>query len=318
MIEPLAVSEGCIAIGECGFDLYYEHSPVDEQETAFRWQIRLATRVEKPLVIHSRDAWDDTFRVLDDEGVPDRTIFHCFTGGAPRPSAHSNAAATSRSAESFRSRTPKRCERRRGSRPRIGFSSRPIPRSWRPSRTGAGERACVRHRGRRSARPGPRRRTGRDRRADARERGTRVCRYDVTLTVTQVRELLARHDLRPSKALGQNFLADPNTARRIVRLAEIARGDRVVEVGPGIGSLTLALADEGARVRAVELDRHLVPVLREVVGDRDVEIIEADALHGRLVGGAAHRKRGSLVDGCQPSLQRGDVGGDPRARSRAR
>jgi TatD DNase family protein len=81
LLEPLAVSDQCIAIGECGFDLYYEHSPRDEQETAFRFQIRLAHRTGKPLVIHSRDAWDDTFRVLDDEGVPERTVFHCFTGG---------------------------------------------------------------------------------------------------------------------------------------------------------------------------------------------------------------------------------------------
>jgi TatD DNase family protein len=81
MLEPLAVTEQCVAIGEAGFDFYYDHSPRDEQETAFRWQIRLATRLDKPLVIHSRDAWDDTFRVLDDEGVPRRTIFHCFTGG---------------------------------------------------------------------------------------------------------------------------------------------------------------------------------------------------------------------------------------------
>jgi TatD DNase family protein len=81
LLEPLVVSDRCIAIGECGFDLYYEHSPRDEQETAFRFQIRLAHRTGKPLVIHSRDAWDDTFRVLDDEGVPERTVFHCFTGG---------------------------------------------------------------------------------------------------------------------------------------------------------------------------------------------------------------------------------------------
>jgi TatD DNase family protein len=81
MLEPLAVSDACIAIGECGFDLFYEHSPRDEQETAFRLQIRLAHRTGKPLVIHSRDAWSDTFRVLDDEGVPEKTVFHCFTGG---------------------------------------------------------------------------------------------------------------------------------------------------------------------------------------------------------------------------------------------
>jgi TatD DNase family protein len=80
-IEPLAVSDQCVGVGEAGFDLYYEHSPRREQETAFRWQIRLAKRLGKPLVVHSRDAWDDTFRVLDDEGVPERTVLHCFTGG---------------------------------------------------------------------------------------------------------------------------------------------------------------------------------------------------------------------------------------------
>jgi len=100
----------------------------------------------------------------------------------------------------------------------------------------------------------------------------------VTLTATQVRELLARYELRPSKARGQNFLADPNTARRIVRLAEVGVGDRVVEVGPGIGSLTVALCEAGARVRAIELDQRLVPALREVVGERDVEIVVADAV----------------------------------------
>jgi TatD DNase family protein len=87
MLEPLAVSDACVAIGECGFDLYYEHSPRDEQETAFRFQIRLAKHTGKPLVIHTRDAWDDTFRVLDDEGLPERTIFHCFTGGPPEAEA---------------------------------------------------------------------------------------------------------------------------------------------------------------------------------------------------------------------------------------
>ena len=81
LLEPLMVSDACIAIGEAGFDLYYEHSPRAEQEAAFRWQIAVARDTGKPLVIHSRDAWEDTFRVLDDEGVPERTIFHCFTGG---------------------------------------------------------------------------------------------------------------------------------------------------------------------------------------------------------------------------------------------
>ncbi len=80
-LAGLAGADRCVAIGEAGFDLYYEHSPRAEQEAAFRRHIRLAHEVGRPLMIHSRDAWDDTFRVLDAEGVPSRTIFHCFTGG---------------------------------------------------------------------------------------------------------------------------------------------------------------------------------------------------------------------------------------------
>jgi TatD DNase family protein len=80
-LVALADAERCVAIGEAGFDLHYEHSPRDEQEVAFRRHIRLAKAVNRPLMIHSRNAWDDTFRLLDEEGVPERTIFHCFTGG---------------------------------------------------------------------------------------------------------------------------------------------------------------------------------------------------------------------------------------------
>ena len=70
-----------VAIGECGLDYHYDHSPRDVQRDAFAAQVALAHERDLPLVIHSRDAWDDTFGVLDDEGVPSRTIFHCFTGG---------------------------------------------------------------------------------------------------------------------------------------------------------------------------------------------------------------------------------------------
>jgi 16S rRNA (adenine1518-N6/adenine1519-N6)-dimethyltransferase len=98
------------------------------------------------------------------------------------------------------------------------------------------------------------------------------------VTPTQIRDLLDAHNLRPSKALGQHFLADPNTAQRIVRLAGLVAGARVVEVGPGVGSLTVALLDAGVHVCAIELDRHVIPVLESVTSGRDIEIVNADAM----------------------------------------
>jgi TatD DNase family protein len=80
--EALATGDGTVvAIGECGLDYYYEHSPRDAQRTAFATQIGLAHQHQLALVIHARDAWDDLFSVLASEGVPTRTVLHCFTGG---------------------------------------------------------------------------------------------------------------------------------------------------------------------------------------------------------------------------------------------
>ena len=90
-------------------------------------------------------------------------------------------------------------------------------------------------------------------------------------------ELLDDAGITLSRALGQNYVADPNTVRRIARLAGVGPGDRVVEVGAGIGSLTLALAETGAEVLAIETDRHVVPVLRRVVEGLPVRVLEADA-----------------------------------------
>jgi len=70
-----------VAVGECGLDYHYDHSPRDVQRAAFAAQIELAHRHSLALVIHSREAWDDTFDVLASGGVPERTVFHCFTGG---------------------------------------------------------------------------------------------------------------------------------------------------------------------------------------------------------------------------------------------
>jgi len=82
-LVTLAAHPRVVAVGEAGFDRHYDHSPFDAQDAAFRAQIALAHTLDRPLVIHSREAWADTFRVLEDERVPARTVFHCFTGGVP-------------------------------------------------------------------------------------------------------------------------------------------------------------------------------------------------------------------------------------------
>jgi len=101
----------------------------------------------------------------------------------------------------------------------------------------------------------------------------------VTLTRTEARGLLDRFGIRPKRSLGQNFVVEPNTVRRIAELAGVGLGDRVVEVGPGLGALTLALLETGAEVTAVEIDDVLVDVLEEVAGDHgSLRIVHADAM----------------------------------------
>lgn len=92
-------------------------------------------------------------------------------------------------------------------------------------------------------------------------------------------ELLARGGLAPRRDLGQNFVADANTVRRIARLAEVGENSHVVEIGAGLGSLTLALAETGATVIAVEVDRGVVPLLREIMAPHpNVTVVEGDAM----------------------------------------
>jgi 16S rRNA (adenine1518-N6/adenine1519-N6)-dimethyltransferase len=114
------------------------------------------------------------------------------------------------------------------------------------------------------------------------------------LTPATVHALLDEHGLHPKRSLGQNFLADPNTARRVVALAELAPATPVLEIGPGLGSLTLALLDAGHDVVALELDDRLAQVLREVISS-------ADDARGRSVrvetGDACRVDLDALLDG---------------------
>jgi len=80
-LEGLLGEAEVVAVGECGLDYHYDHSPLEAQREVFAAQIALAHAHDLALVIHTREAWSDTFDILEAEGTPERTVFHCFSGG---------------------------------------------------------------------------------------------------------------------------------------------------------------------------------------------------------------------------------------------
>ena len=102
---------------------------------------------------------------------------------------------------------------------------------------------------------------------------------DKLYSPAKMAQLRAKHDFRHSKSLGQNFLSDKNIIDAIIEGSEIGAEDLVIEIGPGMGVLTAAAAECASRVVAVEIDRHLIPILTETLEDYDnVELINADVM----------------------------------------
>jgi 16S rRNA (adenine1518-N6/adenine1519-N6)-dimethyltransferase len=105
-------------------------------------------------------------------------------------------------------------------------------------------------------------------------------------------DLLRRYELRAGVRHGQHFLVDPNTVRKIVRIADVQPDETILEIGPGIGSLTVALSDAARRVVAIEIDERVVPALREVIeGAANVELVLADAMSADIDGMLGHDAR---------------------------
>ena len=105
-----------------------------------------------------------------------------------------------------------------------------------------------------------------------------------------VRSLLDRHGIRLKKSLGQTFVVDPNTIRKVVAIANVGADDHVLEIGAGAGSLTVALAAAARRVTAIEIDQRLAPVLAEVTGSLgNVDLLMGDAMELDLEAGGPTR-----------------------------
>lgn len=106
------------------------------------------------------------------------------------------------------------------------------------------------------------------------------------VTPSVASDLLARYQLKAGRKHGQHFLVDPNTVRRIVRMADVRPDETILEIGPGLGSLTVALAEAAARVVAVEIDTEVAEALREVIDGLDnVDLVIDDAMKVDLPGG---------------------------------
>jgi len=129
----------------------------------------------------------------------------------------------------------------------------------------------------------------------------------------RLRALLDSHGVRPAKRLGQNFVIDPNTIRKIVATAAVGPDDDVLEIGPGAGSLTVELARRARRVVAIEVDAGLVALLKEVAaGLTNVEVLHADALRVDLAALAANRLVANLPYNIAASLVVGVLEQAPR------
>ena len=101
---------------------------------------------------------------------------------------------------------------------------------------------------------------------------------DLTSSKT-IKELLSRYETRPSKGLGQNFLIDKNILKKIISTAEIKPDDTILEVGPGIGTLTAELAQKAKKVISIEKDKTMVEILKETLKDyKNIEIVNGDIL----------------------------------------
>lgn len=94
-----------------------------------------------------------------------------------------------------------------------------------------------------------------------------------------LKEIIKKYEFKFKKRLGQNFITDPGILNKIVDVAEITKDDLVIEVGPGLGTLTKAIAIRAGRVISIEIDKDLIPILQDTLGDVDnVEVVEGDAL----------------------------------------
>jgi len=114
------------------------------------------------------------------------------------------------------------------------------------------------------------------------------------------KKLIQKYNLKLTKSLGQNFLIDDNIVKRIVDVAEITEKDLVIEIGPGVGSMTVELAKRAGKVVAVEIDKRLIPALEDNLGEfSNVDIINKDIMDVNI---NEFRGESAMSSGCQPSL----------------
>ena len=323
-LSSLAQSPRVVAIGETGLDYYRDWADPGVQREWFRAHIELARRTGKTLMIHDREAHADVLAILAETGPwpPYSVIFHCFSGDAAMAAECAEAGYVMSFAGNvtFKNADPLRAAALVAP-PELMLAETdapyltPIPHRGKPN-SPADDRVhdplpgrAQEPRRRRVLRPPPGHRRPCLRPGSPAAHPRPKCAFGLALAgqmrIRAARGVVAGEagsgcsggdigasravDVRPTKKLGQNFVVEPGTVRQIAALAAPRPGDVVLEVGPGLGSLTLALLEAAvavgdARVVAVEIDPVLAAELPKTIADRApefaarVDVVTADAL----------------------------------------
>ena len=247
-LRSLAQEKKVVAIGEIGLDYYWDNSPREVQKKWFERQLALAREVDLPVIIHSREAAKDTMDIMREAAKAGNTgVIHCYSYAAPMAKEYISmgffigigGVLTFKNARVIKEVASE------------------IPLSSIVLETDSPYLAPVPYRG---------------------KRNNSMYLKEVVNPKNTI-EVLQKYQFHFAKKFGQNFLIDTHVLDKIVRAAEITPEDYVLEIGPGIGTLTQYLCESAKHVFAVEIDDNLIPILQDTLSAYDnVTVIHNDVL----------------------------------------
>ena len=245
-LRSLAQEKKVVAIGEIGLDYYWDNSPREVQKKWFERQLELAREVDLPVIIHSREAAKDTMDIMREAAKAGNTgVIHCYSYAAPMAKEYISmgffigigGVLTFKNARVIKEVASE------------------IPLSSIVLETDSPYLAPVPYRGKRNNSMYLK---------EVVKQLAQIKQVSEETVITTI-EVLQKYQFHFAKKFGQNFLIDTHVLDKIVRAAEITPEDYVLEIGPGIGTLTQYLCESAKHVFAVEIDDNLIPILQDTL-----------------------------------------------------